>query len=276
MTRLGLALVAISGLISSAVGSVAYADTAHVITFQSVPRAKRFVLTAVAVKRTPRAGAAVSGGQQDRVLEADFVAQGEEALPLGAPIATNSGIVVPAWMRLAAERSGLAQSPGRVFGGSLTDRSNGSCAYSAYRPNHHISWQAESRRARFYGEMARAACEAGIPVVLFDALITQESRYNPAALSPKGAVGMSQLMPARARALGVTNAWSIEENLAGGARHMRALLDEFGRFDLALAAYNAGEGRVRGKWQVPRIRETVDYVRTILETVQDLQLGTSG
>ncbi|WP_241127953.1 lytic transglycosylase domain-containing protein [Novosphingobium terrae] len=276
MTKLGLALAAISGLISSTVGSAAYADTANVITFQSVPRAKRFVLTAPAVSRDPGAVAAVSGGQQNSSLEADFTAQGEGAFPLGSPIAANSSIVVPTWMRLAADRSGFAPSPDHVFAGSITKRTNGPCDYPVYRPNHHISLEAESRRATFYRAMAQAACDAGIPVVLFDALITQESRYNPAALSPKGAVGMSQLMPARARALGVTNAWSIEENLAGGARHMRALLDEFGRFDLALAAYNAGEGRVRGKWQVPRIRETVDYVSTILKTIRDLQLGANG
>ncbi len=117
--------------------------------------------------------------------------------------------------------------------------------------------------------MANAACEAGIPVNLFDALLAQESRYNPMALSPKGAAGLAQLMPDRARRLGVRNVWDPMENMRGGARYLRSLLDEFGRFDLALAAYNAGEGRVRGTGRVPRIRETVGYVSRILLTMRD-------
>lgn len=76
-------------------------------------------------------------------------------------------------------------------------------------------------------------------------------------------------MPSSARKLGVRNVWNPVENMRGGARYLRALLDEFGRFDLALAAYNAGEGRVRAARQVPRIRETVNYVSSILLTMRD-------
>ena len=108
-----------------------------------------------------------------------------------------------------------------------------------------------------------------MPVPLLDALIIQESRYNPFALSPKGASGIAQLMPERARILGVRDVWNPIENMRGSARHMRALLDEFGRFDLALAAYNAGEGRVRTRRQVPQIRETVSYVTRILLTMRN-------
>lgn len=116
--------------------------------------------------------------------------------------------------------------------------------------------------------MAQAACEAGLPVHLFDALIIQESRYNPVAISPKGATGLAQLMPASARILGVRNILDPRENMRGGARYLRSLLDEFGRFDLALAAYNAGAGRVRATGRVPRITETIHYVSSILLTMQ--------
>jgi soluble lytic murein transglycosylase-like protein len=112
------------------------------------------------------------------------------------------------------------------------------------------------------------ACEAGVPARLFDALIIQESRYNPVAVSPKGATGLAQLMPASARFLGVRNILDPRENMRGGARYLRALLDEFGRFDLALAAYNAGAGRVRATGRVPRINETIHYVSNILVTMQ--------
>lgn len=143
------------------------------------------------------------------------------------------------------------------------------CASERYLPNPALPVAAERRRATWYAAMASVACETGVPEVLFDALLTQESRYNPSAISPKGAAGISQLMPDRARQLGVRNVWNPIENMRGGARHLRALLDEFGRYDLALAAYNAGEGRVRATRQVPRIRETVNYVSGILLTMRD-------
>lgn len=142
------------------------------------------------------------------------------------------------------------------------------CASEPYRPNPALALAAERRRATWYPAVAAAACEAGLPVLLLDALVIQESRYNPAALSPKGAAGISQLMPDRARLLGVRNVWNPLENLRGGAHHLRTLLDEFGRFDLALAAYNAGEGRVRRRHEVPYIRETMGYVSRILLTMR--------
>ena len=150
------------------------------------------------------------------------------------------------------------------------------CATENYRPNPALPAMAERRRATWYNAMASAACEAGIPVNLLDALVIAESRYNPAALSPKGAAGLAQLMPDSAQRFGVSNVWDPNANLRGGARLLRTLLDEFGRFDLALAAYNAGAGRVRATGRVPRIPETVRYVSTILVTMRDQFLRNGG
>ena len=91
----------------------------------------------------------------------------------------------------------------------------------------------------------------------------QESRYQSAAVSPKGAFGLAQLMPGMARQLGV-DSYSLRDNLRGGARYLKQQVDRFGRYDLALAAYNAGLGRVERRRQVPRIAETQAYVRTIM------------
>lgn len=126
----------------------------------------------------------------------------------------------------------------------------------------------ELRRARYFPVMARAACTYGIPVNLFDALIIQESGYNPLARSIKGAAGLTQLMPDTAKSQGITNVWNIDQNLAGGARVLRAHLAEFGRYDLALAAYNAGPGRVRPRHSVPTIAETQAYVSAILSHLE--------
>lgn len=138
------------------------------------------------------------------------------------------------------------------------------CFAPSYRPMPWLAPKAEKRRALFYQEMAKVACETGLPVAFLDATITHESGYNPWARSLAGAMGMMQLMPATARALGVANPWHPLENLRAGARYLRLQLDRFGRFDLALAAYNAGpERKSLSDGSIPQIPETISYVRAI-------------
>jgi soluble lytic murein transglycosylase-like protein len=168
----------------------------------------------------------------------------------GPTVAAVSSISVPGWMK--GEYSAIASAPYTP-----------GCAPQAYRPSGFLRPDAEARRAAYYGMMSAVACEHGIPTGLFDAMIIQESRYNPVATSPKKAFGLSQLMPGTAAQLGV-NPYDPTENLRGGARYLRAQLDRFGQVHLALAAYNAGPGRIKGG-VVPRIRETQGYVSSILD-----------
>lgn len=101
------------------------------------------------------------------------------------------------------------------------------------------------------------------PVLLY-AIMHQESTFKPGAISPKGARGLMQLMPPTARRFGVTNIFNPRQNIEGGARYMRFLLDLFKDVNLALAGYNAGEGAVmKYGYRVPPYRETQEYVRRI-------------
>lgn len=115
--------------------------------------------------------------------------------------------------------------------------------------------------------VASAGLEEEDFVRLFVALIDQESRFNPAALSPKGARGLGQLMPETAALLGV-DAGEPMANLHGAARYLTAQLAEFGRVDLALAAYNAGPQRVEQFHGIPPFRETRDYVAKIIAAAE--------
>jgi soluble lytic murein transglycosylase-like protein len=111
---------------------------------------------------------------------------------------------------------------------------------------------------------ARAAARRhDIPEDLFLRLITQESGWNPNARSPKGALGLAQLMPATAQSLGV-NPHDVAQNLEGGARYLRTQYDRFGEWRLALAAYNAGPEAVKKYGGIPPYAETEHYVKVIL------------
>jgi soluble lytic murein transglycosylase-like protein len=108
---------------------------------------------------------------------------------------------------------------------------------------------------------------------LIEALVWQESRWNAAARSPVGAQGLAQLMPGTARYLGV-NPGDPLANLEGGARYLREQLDRFdGDIEKALAAYNAGPGRVIAANGIPHIRETQSYVSSIMSRLADHSRG---
>ena len=105
----------------------------------------------------------------------------------------------------------------------------------------------------------------GIDPYLVFLVIEKESRFHTRAVSPKGAMGLMQLMPGTARRLGVRRPFDAAENIRGGTQYMRELMDMFGgKVDLVLASYNAGEGAVlKYGRNVPPYRETRDYVKTI-------------
>ena len=126
-------------------------------------------------------------------------------------------------------------------------------------------WSHVSLNTRAFGpEIEQAAAENNLDASLLRALIHAESAFDPGAVSAKGAQGLTQLMPATARSLGVVDAYDPLENIRGGARYLARLLKDFsGDIRLATAAYNAGEGAVRKYGGVPPYAETQVYVERV-------------
>ena len=126
-----------------------------------------------------------------------------------------------------------------------------------------------------YAEIITAVSEAhGVDPMLVRAVIQVESGYRARARSPKGAMGLMQLMPATARAYKVRNPYEPQANIEAGIKHLKGLIDKMGGVALALAAYNAGEGAVKKFNGIPPYRETRNYVTKIL-ALAGLPLGGS-
>jgi hypothetical protein len=121
--------------------------------------------------------------------------------------------------------------------------------------------------------ITKIATETGIDPKLLHALVIIESAYNTRAVSPVGAMGLTQLMPGTARELGVSNAFDTEQNLRAGARYLAIQIGRFSDIRLALAAYNSGPNRVARLGRVPDIHETQNYVRDGIDCYLALTAG---
>jgi len=124
-----------------------------------------------------------------------------------------------------------------------------------------------ARASQYDAIIEKAAMSAAVEPNLLRAVIVVESGFNSRAVSKRGAVGLMQLMPATASRFGVSNRYDPLENVHGGARYLKFLMDRFGQnVRLALAAYNAGEEAVdRNGGQIPPFTETMAYVPKVLK-----------
>jgi soluble lytic murein transglycosylase-like protein len=139
--------------------------------------------------------------------------------------------------------------------------------YSAYEVMH--------KRYKKYNSMISDVADlTGIEAALLHAVIQTESAYNPKAVSPKGAVGLMQLMPGTAKRFGVSDRTNASENIYGGALYLNFLLDLFNNdLRLALAGYNAGENAVKRYGnKIPPYKETRNYVRKVMSLYDKYRL----
>jgi len=129
-------------------------------------------------------------------------------------------------------------------------------------PQPPVGWQ-------YDGLIGLTARQNDLPAALVKAVIAAESGFDPEAISHKGAQGLMQLMPATSAQLGVRDPLRPDENVRGGVRYLRALIDRYDNLSLALAAYNAGPSAVDRYGGIPPYRETRAYVKRVLTYYRD-------
>ena len=175
----------------------------------------------------------------------------------GPPLGGSPGIV-----RAAGQDGGSGRSPNGKTGESRS-------RHAAVRRTEKTPAAAQTAPAATFGAIVeRIAAEQSVPAELLHSVIQVESNYNPGAVSPKGAQGLMQLMPETARRFGVPNSFDPVENIQGGAKYLKYLLELYkGDYPRALAAYNAGEKAVAKYGGIPPYVETRNYVTQVQSRV---------
>lgn len=135
----------------------------------------------------------------------------------------------------------------------------------------------ETSRSEINELIEKYADKNGLDSDFVKAVIKQESGFNPNATSKCGAMGLMQLMPSTAEGLGVTNAYDAEQNIEGGTKYLKGLMDRFdNNKSLALAAYNAGPNAVKKYGGIPPYMETQNYVKNVLSSYDKMKEGVNG
>lgn len=202
------------------------------------------------------ATAAVEGGIR-RTATADFTLLEFNTTPPRADYFARPGTSP------GAPQAALASAD---TGGARAKAFKDCSTFASPPPRPTLSRQASARRQLYWPIVRAAECRHGLPVGLLDALVLAESQYHTGATSWVGAGGLTQLMPATAISLGVSDRFNPLHNVDGGARYLSQMIRIFpGSVSLALAAYNAGPGAVKRSGGIPMNGETPSYVERVLK-----------
>ena len=135
--------------------------------------------------------------------------------------------------------------------------------------------ETSATRAEIANLIDKYSEEHNLDAAFVKAVVQQESGFDPNATSKCGAMGLMQLMPSTAQSLGVTDAYDVEQNIYGGTKYLKGLMDRFGNNkELALAAYNAGPNAVKKYGGVPPYSETQNYVKKVLSNYDNMKGGS--
>jgi hypothetical protein len=170
----------------------------------------------------------------------------------GIPIQVHADIYVRTHQDGSKEFTNRPSGPGWVF--HMTE--------SGFQPI--IEFVKEGKPKTIDEIVTEIASKFVIDANLVKAIIMAESNCNPNAVSPKGAQGLMQLMPSTAKDLNVTKPFDPRENIIGGVKYIKGLMASYGDLELALAAYNAGPGAVQKYAGIPPYRETINYVKKVI------------
>lgn len=159
----------------------------------------------------------------------------------------------------------ILKNSAKVKFGDLLTKPATEVSANIYSAQANTSSEKITTKEQIKGLISKVSKKHGVDEKLVNALVKQESGFNPNAKSRVGAMGLMQLMPATAKGLGVTNAMDPEQNVEGGVKYLKSMLNKYnGNIILALAAYNAGPGAVDKYDGVPPYKETQNYVKSIL------------
>lgn len=207
-----------------------------------------------------------SGGQANAMKRYQQVTNYINGVPAkGEQTPKTSDIQLPNASSIQSFDKVLQSTAKAQFGTLLKNRGISSVDSSIYT-NPNVNFNKRATRDEIISMIDDTSAKYGVDAKLIKALVKQESGFNPTAKSKAGALGLMQLMPSTAKGLGVKDPLDAKQNIEGGVKYVKSLLNRFdGNIILALAAYNAGPNAVKKYNGIPPYKETQNYVKSILK-----------
>ena len=207
-----------------------------------------------------------SGGQANAMKRYQQVTNYINGVPAkGEQTPKTSDIQLPNASSIQSFDKVLQSTAKAQFGTLLKNRGISSVDASIYT-NPNVNFNKRATRDEIISMIDDTSAKYGVDAKLIKALVKQESGFNPTAKSKAGALGLMQLMPSTAKGLGVKDPLDAKQNIEGGVKYVKSLLNRFdGNIILALAAYNAGPNAVKKYNGIPPYKETQNYIKSILK-----------